>query len=76
MAEGEGKLRNPWPLLQNSLRRASSSESILAEGEGFEPSLQVAPDYLVSNETPSTTWVTLRINILYHTFWFYDIIWV
>lgn len=33
----------------------------MAEGEGFEPSLQVAPDYLVSNETPSTTWVTLRL---------------
>ena len=33
----------------------------MAEGEGFEPSLQVAPDYLVSNETPSTTWVTLRV---------------
>ena len=38
----------------------------LAEGEGFEPSLQVAPDYLVSNETPSTTWVTLRMYIFYH----------
>ena len=36
----------------------------MAEGEGFEPSLQVTPDYLVSNETPSTAWVTLRVFIL------------
>ena len=45
----------------------------MAEGEGFEPSLQITPDYLVSNETPSTTWVTLRVFILSHFYCFYKI---
>ena len=37
-------INNHLPLLQNSFRRASSSDPILAEGGRFELPLQITPD--------------------------------